>query len=111
MPFQNGLELPTARLFPKEGCPNQCERPRRLDPIAESVDISRLPLLAGRAFPETHRIRSAPAPILAPDELPFQIQKPPDPSDRFDPKDTRTRNDIRRSSARCVMLSQNGLRR
>ena len=38
----------------------------------------------------------------------FTIQKPPGPCGRVDPKDRRSRNDIRRSSVRSVMLAQNG---
>src|SRR5436305_8399243 len=107
MPSENDLLLPQSRHFQKANYPNRFGRRRGQDPTVESVDISRLPLLAVRLFPGTHHSCSALAVILAPDEWPFHIQKPLGPCDQVGPKGRRRRNDIRRSSARCVTLAPN----
>src|SRR5262249_15218022 len=105
MPSQDALELPPARLFPKAKYLDRCERRRKLDPTVEPADILRWPRPVLHVSPGMRRSHSALARTLARDEWPFQIQKPPGPYGRLDPKDRRSRNDIRRASARCVMLA------
>src|SRR5215471_3364982 len=107
MPSEDAHELLPARLFPKAKCRDRCERRRKLDPTVEPADILRWPRPILHVFPGMRRSHSALARTLAQDEWPFQIQKLPGPYGRVDPKDRRSRNGIRRSWARCVMLAQN----